>query len=94
MQKYRKKPIVIDAEIWNKCGDVKEVEITKFCGEQQIEQLCKSENPCNAPLHEHGKCPTLEGHHIVCPGDWIIKGIKGEFYPCKSDIFEMTYDKL
>jgi hypothetical protein len=36
--------------------------------------------------------PTLEGEHIATEGDWIIKGIKGEFYPCKPDIFELTYD--
>lgn len=34
---------------------------------------------------------TLEGPHHARPGDWIIKGIKGEFYPCKPDIFEATY---
>jgi len=36
--------------------------------------------------------PTLEGRMIAEPGDWIIKGIKGEFYPCKPDIFEATYE--
>ena len=36
---------------------------------------------------------TLEGHHIVTPGDWIITGVKGEHYPCKPDIFEMTYER-
>lgn len=35
---------------------------------------------------------TLEGTHEATPGDWIIKGVKGEFYPCKPDIFELTYD--
>jgi hypothetical protein len=35
---------------------------------------------------------TLEGNHAAFIGDWIIKGVKGEFYPCKPDIFEMTYD--
>ena len=38
--------------------------------------------------------PTLEGHHVANEGDWIIKGIKGEFYPCKPDIFEMTYEPV
>lgn len=42
----------------------------------------------------HGWIQTLEGGHIVCPGDFIITGIKGEHYPCKSDIFESTYTKL
>jgi hypothetical protein len=36
--------------------------------------------------------PTLEGDHKAMPGDYIIKGIKNEFYPCKPDIFEMTYE--
>ncbi len=35
---------------------------------------------------------TLEGGHIVTPGDWIITGVKGEHYPCKPDIFAMTYE--
>ena len=37
---------------------------------------------------------TLEGAMIVTPGDWIITGVKGEYYPCKPDIFEMTYEPL
>ena len=36
--------------------------------------------------------PTLEGEHLARWGDYIIKGVKGEFYPCKADIFEMTYE--
>jgi len=37
-------------------------------------------------------CGTLEGVHIITPGDYIIQGIKGEIYPCKPDIFEATYE--
>jgi hypothetical protein len=37
---------------------------------------------------------TLEGDMTASPGDWIIKGVKGEFYPCKPDIFEATYEPL
>jgi len=47
---------------------------------------------CKNVMHVHGWIDTLEGGHIVCPGDWIVKGIKGEFYPCKPDIFERTYE--
>lgn len=36
--------------------------------------------------------PTLEGNHVAIEGDYIIKGVKGEFYPCKPDIFNMTYE--
>ena len=38
--------------------------------------------------------PTLEGQHIASNLDWIIKGVKGELYPCKPDIFELTHDKI
>ena len=41
-----------------------------------------------------GWIETLEGGHIVTPGDWIITGVKGERYPCKPDIFEATYDPI
>lgn len=49
---------------------------------------------CRSMFHDHGWIDTLEGGHIVCPGDWIITGVKGETYPCKPDIFAMTYDPV
>jgi len=80
--KFIKKPIVIDAIKWN--GENFE-DIKKFIGvsllaynPQKLEILIK----------------TLEGQHLASNGDWIIKGIKGEFYPCKPDIFEITYEAL
>jgi hypothetical protein len=48
---------------------------------------------CHAHMHVHGWIDTLEGGHIVCPGDYVITGVKGERYPCKPDIFESTYEK-
>ena len=53
------------------------------------QNICKH---CDKTMHYHGWIDTLEGGHIVCPGDWIITGVKGEMYPCKADIFEATYD--
>jgi hypothetical protein len=47
---------------------------------------------CELTMHEHGWIETLEGGHIVCPGDFVITGVKGEHYPCKPDIFHQTYD--
>lgn len=47
---------------------------------------------CGKTMHAHGWIDTLEGGHIVCPGDWVIQGVKGEMYPCKPDIFEETYE--
>ena len=52
-------------------------------------ETCKH---CGKIMHDHGWIDTLEGGHIVCPGDWIITGVKGENYPCKPDIFEQTYE--
>jgi hypothetical protein len=45
------------------------------------------------PKREALVCGTLEGVHRISWGDWIIKGIKGEIYPCKPDIFEATYEQ-
>lgn len=49
---------------------------------------------CDKTMHDHGWIDTLEGGHVVCPGDWIIKGVVGEYYPCKPDIFTMTYERV
>jgi hypothetical protein len=49
---------------------------------------------CCDIMHNHGWIDTLEGGHIVCPGDWIITGVAGENYPCKPSIFEITYESV
>jgi len=59
--------------------------------EMDGETPCKH---CGDIMHNHGWIDTLEGGHIVCPGDWIITGVKGEHYPCKPDIFQMTYEAV
>ena len=57
--------------------------------------LCEnSHGGCGNIMHDHGWIDTIEGGHVVCPGDWIITGIAGEHYPCKPDIFEQTYEKV
>jgi len=88
MPKFRKKPVVIEATQWFKYGDHPEV-IKNF--------LHPHNNPCiqcRKKLKDHGRINTLEGNHIVCPGDWIITGVAGEKYPCKPDIFQETYEKV
>jgi len=76
--KYRKKPVEIDAIQWT--GD-NNIEIFKFCNMSYIND-------------QELRIQTLEGSMIASIGDYIIKGVKGEFYPCKPDIFEMTYEKI
>ncbi len=90
--KYRKKSIVIEAMQWFKIGDHPEGEgkVVRYrTPNQYVQTQCQK---CGATLHTHGFIDTLEGGHIVCPGDWIITGVKGETYPCRADIFEQTYD--
>ena len=77
--KYRKLPEVIDAIIFD---GINYLECTDF-----IEG--KFDNTKNYP-----NIKTLEGVMRIDVGDYIIKGVKGEFYPCKPDIFEMTYEKV
>jgi hypothetical protein len=55
------------------------------------DQPCKH---CTRPMNDHGWIDTLEGGHIVCPGDYVITGVKGERYPCKPDIFTATYEPV
>lgn len=83
--KYRKKPVVIEAIQYRDGGDIPLA--TKFCS-TAISQINED------TLETRLVIPTLEGDLIVSRGDWIIKGIKGEFYPCKPDIFEATYEKV
>lgn len=80
MAKYRKKPIVIEAVQW----------IGGLECEQQINDLGKV-TFLGIPPHEVS-IETLEGMMKAHFKDWIIKGVKGELYPCKPDIFEATYD--
>lgn len=49
---------------------------------------------CGHNMHVHGWIDTKEGGHIVCPGDYVITGVKGERYPCKEDIFLDTYEAV
>lgn len=82
--KFRKKPVVIEATQWFKHGDHPEVK-KWMVGNPEGGKWVESEK---------GWIQTLEGGHEVTPGDWIITGVKGEHYPCKPDIFEMTYERV
>lgn len=104
--KFRKKPVVIEAKQWT--GDNADDIVnwvqggwnrpTPFAHDdgEGIWIKQKVVDPDATPL----MCvyflviPTMEGDHDAAPGDWIIKGIKGEFYPCKPDIFAATYEAV
>jgi hypothetical protein len=88
MAKYRKKPVVIEA-IQYTGNNI--VEIIKFMQERANGDKSRYLR-YNTKKGEYF-IPTLEGEHKLTEGDYVICGIKGEFYPCKPDIFEQTYEK-
>ena len=77
--KFRKKPVIIEA--WQ----------FRLLQQSYPEGVCdKAHDGLHGGVHVH----TLEGIHNVTDGDWIITGVKGERYPCKPDIFAMTYEPV
>lgn len=84
MAKYRKKPVVIEAMQFFDDADTL-IKLSEFMNDDIRVDYSMSDKPVL-------KIQTLEGEHIANIGDYIIKGVKGEFYPCKPDIFEMTYE--
>lgn len=86
--KVKKKPIVVEAYQFD--GTYSGMEKIKSMF-PKLETMSASYNIERDDAWEW-KIGTLEGSHIVSTFDWIIQGIKGEYYPCKPDIFEQTYD--
>jgi len=92
MGKFRKKPVVIEAR--------------QFTGYDSIEAILKWADEAGVPednlyamYNEKEEVDTihivtLEGEMIAKPGDWIIRGVNNEFYPCKPDIFDKTYEEV
>jgi hypothetical protein len=78
--KYRKKPIIVEAEQW-------------FLG-KEIEGIIYQPMPISGLHLMPPYIETLEGRMFVNEGDYIITGIEGEKYPCKKSIFEATYEKV
>ena len=94
MNQYRKRPVVIEAVQYT--GD-NEIQIMDFVG-----QRLSVSKPPQGYEHDHVvdnrminiTIPTLEGEMRCNRFDYVIKGVKGEFYPCKPDIFDATYEKV
>jgi hypothetical protein len=85
MAQYRKKPIVIEA-----------IQFTDKTKDQVFYQFvtCSKSASFDAEGNPTLDIWTLEGRVTASLGDWIIKGVKGEFYPCRNDIFEATYEAV
>lgn len=82
--KFRKKPVVIEAVLWN---GTQVSEVTEWISDAL-------HNDTIMRFGDKVVIKTLEGNMIADPGDYIIKGVKGELYPCKPDIFEQTYEPI
>lgn len=85
MGRYRKKPVEIEARQLGSDYD-EDCAIIRWCGGEAVGE----DVAADAIL----RIQTLEGSLLAEPGDWIIKGVKGEFYPCKPDIFAATYEAV
>lgn len=94
MARFRKKPVEIEADRWDG---------TKEDGERLVAwanpygvkfNLIGLRQKAPDPIEWVLNIPTLEGTMFVNPGDYIIKGVQDEFYPCKPTIFEVTYDRV
>lgn len=85
--KFRKKPIIIEA-----------TNFTRDTWDSIVEFTNGKAKSLRIEKHPQGKAyciiQTLEGDMIAAEGDWIIKGVKGEFYPCKPEIFVVTYEPI
>lgn len=95
--KYRKKPVVIEAFQMTKERRASNEEWPQWLHEAwQKDFDCDGAVSCEDYPNSDGRdrlvIRTLEGVHSVSWGDWIIKGVNGELYPCKPDIFEKTYE--
>ena len=85
MNTYRKKPVEIEAIQFDGSNHSEIIEFTESLA---------SPIAMSITLNPAMMIPTLEGDHRADKGDYIIRGVKGEYYPCKPDIFELTYDPV
>ena len=87
MPKFRKVPVVIEAVEWTGLPE------KQAWPEEWVPSVADWETMSLGGTSAKALViPTLEGNHTAAPGDMIIRGVKGEFYPCKPDIFAKTYE--
>jgi hypothetical protein len=101
MAKFRKKPVEIEARRVPSYPQPRgrETSIVAYVeGCVSLAEWCGGRshmmNDADSGVGNHILIPTLEGDMRALPGDYIIKGVQGEFYPCKPDIFDQTYERV
>lgn len=92
-KQYRKKPVVIEAFQW--LGDFDALEAWfSALGYEEDEGPQMQQEGRDLYIHELEDGPLSQVKHYASHGDWIIRGVQGEFYACKPDIFEATYEAV
>jgi hypothetical protein len=91
MGRYRKKPVEIDAVQWDGTN-IEEIMALVDFDKLPSDGVHVKPGISHVPSLGTLEIPTLEGVMTANFGDWVIKGVKGEIYPCKPDIFEATYE--
>ncbi|HEY9818205.1 MAG TPA: hypothetical protein V6D20_20730 [Candidatus Obscuribacterales bacterium] len=90
VKRFRKKPVIIEAMLWD--GTAEDATpvinwVLDYDGTATWRDRFEPSGNCI-------RISTLEGVMTASPGDWIIRGVQGEFYPCKPDIFAATYEEV
>lgn len=95
IKKYRKRPVEIEAVQWDGSAESANQIVGWIFEADYTAQLWCTTEPCSGYIEDHViQIDTLEGKMQAVPGDYIIKGVQGEFYPCKPDIFAATYEEV
>lgn len=89
--KFRKRPVEIEAVRFFATKESIE-ELRSFCGDALGRVLQWPDSPAEAEICTLEDGTNINVIHVATEGDWIIRGVKGEFYPCKPDVFEQTYE--
>ena len=88
--RYRKRPVEIEAIQWNGSDGWADAIVQWITAGDHTAQHVKEPNGFDNAIAIN----TLEGVMHAMPGDWVIKGVKGEFYPCKPSVFDATYERV
>jgi hypothetical protein len=95
MQKFRKKPVEVEAAQWT--DPTAAYYLIDWAADGSVDYAPQVSGPSDPETGDDWgrlSVETLEGEHIATPRDWLIKGVKGEFYFCKPDIFEASYEAV
>ena len=90
--KYQHKPTIIEAFKWNGHGEEDQPPVLRVKADARILMgKCKL---CGETVMKHGRLVGTEVEYRVCPGDYVVKGLDGELYPCSDKVFTQSYEEV